>query len=287
MESRFDPEVVELQVSTIEQLAHTEQPEKRLALLQYISQYAYDLPVELLWFIAAEHLGDRDFRIRGEICYALGRSERPLFVQLLEQLLGDPHHWVCEQAEKAIERLKQATPQPTIGSNGIKLLCLKQVSSRVDGAAEQLLQALVYLALNDRDAQVRSQACRLVSEWSAVDQRKAEHFEPLFHQICLDDSDPKAPTRASDAVQERLAAEMEYDPGLSVGENSNQVPVEHLPILRQKREILVMQIGRLEKRMQVIRSGRERSGLEVKHNRKQRRLRELDRQIQAIEDSLR
>ncbi len=79
---------------------------ERLRQLQYVSQSTRDLSDVMLLALAAENLQDEDPRIRGEMCYGLGMSERASFIPLLQPLVKDPNTWVREQAENAVRRLE-------------------------------------------------------------------------------------------------------------------------------------------------------------------------------------
>jgi hypothetical protein len=99
-------DVVRWQAQAIEKFVYAEPTEERLEVLRNISQHAHDLPVELLWFVGIRGLQDQDHRIRGEVCYALGRSGMPFFVPL--KRYGPSH----------LSRSPARTQQILMGSRG-------------------------------------------------------------------------------------------------------------------------------------------------------------------------
>ena len=96
------------------EFAYVTPPDERHRLLQHISQLVNYLPEGILRRLAAESMRDEDPRIRGEMCYALGRSGRPRFKSMLQPLLNDPHRWVRQQAAKALKMLDEAAPKVPI-----------------------------------------------------------------------------------------------------------------------------------------------------------------------------
>jgi hypothetical protein len=93
----------------MDEFLKAEHPDERLKRLQRISDSSRYLPDDALRSLAVETLQDEDPRIRGEMCYALGRSERPYFASLLQLLEDDSDPWVRKQARAALRMLEKAT----------------------------------------------------------------------------------------------------------------------------------------------------------------------------------
>jgi hypothetical protein len=81
--------------------------DERLTRLQHISQMARWINHEVLDLLAREILASDDFRLRGEMCYALGMSKNPRFMRRLQLSLNDRNPWVRNQAREALKRLKE------------------------------------------------------------------------------------------------------------------------------------------------------------------------------------
>jgi hypothetical protein len=94
----------------LDQLLKADQPDERVRRLHEVAQTSFYLPDDTLRELSTQYLQDDDGRIRGEMCYALGRSARPQFAPLLELLLDDPSKWVREQAKDALRSLECVTP---------------------------------------------------------------------------------------------------------------------------------------------------------------------------------
>lgn len=289
-------DVVRWQAQAIEKFVYAEPTEERLEVLRNISQHAHDLPVELLWFVGIRGLQDQDHRIRGEVCYALGRSGMPFFVPLLEPLTSDANDWVCRQARKALRTL---APEPITGedaadSHGLsradtegKLHCLDRVASRVSRFPGPLLGALIQLVLNDSDAQVRARACSLTAGWGAINRQGATRLTPLIRQISVRDHVLKVRRQATIALKElEDIEESKIELALVTAENTYQSLKVHLPTLRKRKRIIEFQISNLEWRIQDTRSNGDRLRLRDECARKQRSLDELERMIQRIQGPL-
>ena len=82
----------------------TDQQGSRLLELSQFCDFLSDN--ELEWLIGV-CLPQEDHRIRGQMCYLLGRTGRPRFIPKIQELLYDPDPWVCEQAAKALEKLER------------------------------------------------------------------------------------------------------------------------------------------------------------------------------------
>lgn len=85
--------------------------EERLSLLQHISQMVKWVDDEILEDLADEVLINEAPQLRGEMCYALGRSRKARFKGLVQRLLKDPDQWVRKQAAEALEQLEQVSDE--------------------------------------------------------------------------------------------------------------------------------------------------------------------------------
>lgn len=83
-----------------------ETDDKRLTHLQHISQMAKWINEEVLDNISKKILKSDDKRLRGEMCFALGRSSNVKFKPILNSMLEDPVPWVQNQAAKALKYLE-------------------------------------------------------------------------------------------------------------------------------------------------------------------------------------
>jgi hypothetical protein len=287
-------DVVRWLAQLIKKLVHAEQTEERHKVLNEIAQRAYVLPVELLWFVSVRCLHDGDHLIRGDMCYVLGLSKKPSFVPLIEPLTGDAHHWVCGQAQDALQTLASGSSAGgdeadirvlTEASIEAKLYYLDCVASRVSRFPGPLLGALITFVLSDSDPEVLARACRLAARWGAINRQGATQLIPLIQQLIVRDRTRKVQVQARIALHELDGIEesrIELD--LVTAENTVQAPKVHLPALRKKKRIVELQISSLEWRIQDARSNGDRLRLSDERARKQSYLDELEKTIQEILD---
>ena len=85
--------------------------------LMHISQYADWVPYQVLAEIASEALLDPDFRIRGEMCYALGRSGDLRFSDMLRRMQKDKIEWVRQEAIKGLKILETSSQPDQFSDN--------------------------------------------------------------------------------------------------------------------------------------------------------------------------
>ena len=83
---------------------------ERLKRLQHISQMVNWVDDETLKDLAKDTQLDKNPGIRGEMCYALGRTGKARFRRMIHPLIDDPEPWVQKQARNAVERLKMPKP---------------------------------------------------------------------------------------------------------------------------------------------------------------------------------
>ncbi|MFQ6093750.1 MAG: HEAT repeat domain-containing protein [bacterium] len=115
---------------------------ERLARLQHISQMVNWIDDRILKDLAKEALSDKNPAIRGEMCYALGRTAKTRFKRMISPLLDGSDPWVREQATNAIERLKvpEGTSRDEIETE-VLLSELSEIRKRVE--EEALLRAFL------------------------------------------------------------------------------------------------------------------------------------------------
>lgn len=95
----------------LEEFKREQNRERLLTRLQQLSQVAAVLSAEEARGVAAKALLDRDYRIRGEAHYFLGRTEKLEFRKLLLDGLKDQNLWVRRQAQQGLERMDQVAQQ--------------------------------------------------------------------------------------------------------------------------------------------------------------------------------
>jgi hypothetical protein len=77
-------------------------PDERLSNLWDISQLIEDTTDEELYELAAAVAIEEDPRLRGEICYAIKRSQRPNLIKIVEGMVLDEDQYVRQEALSAI-----------------------------------------------------------------------------------------------------------------------------------------------------------------------------------------
>jgi hypothetical protein len=135
---------------------------ERLRQLQYVSQSAFRLPGELLESLAEDTLQPgEDLRIRGEMCYALGRSGRPSFITQLQPLLRDPDRWVKKQATNAVRELEDVLPDRLEGEEIDELRRLgeelKAIAHTVEPPPDEYTRQVYEEAQRNREAYERQE----------------------------------------------------------------------------------------------------------------------------------
>lgn len=97
-------------LAAVEEFTQARSPDDQLRRLQYSSQFPGYLPDEVLRSLPAEALQDEAPRIRGEMCYSLGRSGRTSLIPELRLLKDDSNPWVQKQAKESLGVFEKATP---------------------------------------------------------------------------------------------------------------------------------------------------------------------------------
>jgi len=80
-------------------------PDSRLRSLWKISQLAENTTDEELYELASAVAVEEDYRLRGEICYTISRSQRPQLIRILRGMIRDENPYVRRSAITALGEL--------------------------------------------------------------------------------------------------------------------------------------------------------------------------------------
>ena len=101
----------EAQLDALMEMAEFEEavdPDERLARLQHMSQMIGRIDEKELESLAQRMFSDEDPRLRGEMCYGLGRLGAVSFKPVLQAIIGkDPNRWVQKEAINALKSLEE------------------------------------------------------------------------------------------------------------------------------------------------------------------------------------
>jgi hypothetical protein len=132
----------------IEKYARSSCPDDKLTALQQIGQLTEYLPASVLRSLGAEGLRHPDFRIRAEMCHAIGRARVHSLMPELRQLQDDPNAWVGQQAKEALASLQGATPTLSDYEHLVKQVdrMVSRVEAGGDAVNRQFARALRQLS---------------------------------------------------------------------------------------------------------------------------------------------
>lgn len=106
-------------------------PDDRLRYSWIISQLIEDTTDAELYELAAVAATEEDHRLRGEICYAISRSQRPQLVNFIKGMTQDKNQYVRKEALTAISELNEI--------NNVKLSVIEPLVNNVNELRSMLI----------------------------------------------------------------------------------------------------------------------------------------------------
>lgn len=123
-------------------------PDSRLHSLQKVSQLVEDATDEELHELAAAAVVEEDYRVRGELCYAISRSRKPQLIEVLRGMTQDENPYVRRSAMIALGELS--------GIREATLAAIEPILDDVDdlkAALNNLEEKLNYLRSNIEESE--------------------------------------------------------------------------------------------------------------------------------------
>lgn len=148
-------------------LASARSAVKKLQYLQRISQSVELLEEPAIRDLARQFLSHAYAPLRGEMCYLLGQSGNPGYLNLLGQLKTDEDSWVRQQAQEAIRRLTfvgQRAPRANSRHAGL--------NGRKAEHDERVRVCRVLIASPSNVKEERKAICDVLDEWNAAHGRR-------------------------------------------------------------------------------------------------------------------
>lgn len=128
----------------LEEFRESEDSDNKLRNLQKISQLVEVTTDEELYELASATVAAEDYRLRGEICYTISRSQRPQLVPILRDMAQDENSYVRRAAIKALDKIGGVGEATFSAINPVlsEVEKLRETLTRLEGKINQLNQNL-------------------------------------------------------------------------------------------------------------------------------------------------